>query len=83
MRVKNVKYIDGYSLALTFWNGEKRQVDLSSYVGDGEVFTPLKNLDYFKKVRIDDSQLTICWPNGADFCPDTLWSISKPVKNAA
>ena len=83
MRVKGVRFIGDYSLALTFWNGEERQVDLSPYVGEGEIFSPLKNPDYFKQVRIDDSQLTICWPNGADFCPDVLWEISKTVKKAA
>lgn len=77
MRVKEVKYLGDYRLGLLFRTGEKREVDLRPYVGDGEVFIPLIDLEYFKKVRIDDSELTICWPNGADFCPDILWKISK------
>jgi Protein of unknown function (DUF2442) len=83
MRIRDVKYLENYSLELTFWDGEKRFVDLTPYVGNGEIFAPLKDLGYFQKVQIDDSQLTICWPNGADFCPDVLHQISKPSKKVA
>jgi len=41
---------------------------------------PLKKIDYFKKVRVDDCQYTICWPNGADFCPDVLYEVGKEIK---
>jgi hypothetical protein len=34
----------------------------------------------FKKVRVDDSQYTICWPNGADFCPDVLYESGEEVE---
>ena len=37
---------------------------------DGEVFEPLQDPDYFKRVRVDPDVHTIVWPNGADFAPE-------------
>ena len=41
------------------------------------VFLPLKNLEYFQKVALDDYHFSICWPNGADLCPDVLYHMGK------
>jgi uncharacterized protein DUF2442 len=39
--VKDMKYLSGYKLLLTFEDGSLRQVDLAPHL-DGEVFEPLK-----------------------------------------
>ena len=81
MRVTNVKYLSNYKLKLTFSDKTITIVDLAEKTSDAQgIFRPLKNLDYFKQVALDDCQLSICWPNGADICPDVLYSMGKILK---
>lgn len=83
MRIKKVKYISDYKLKILFNDNKTKVVDLEDMVQSAKgVFLPLKKLDYFKKVTLDDCQLSICWPNGADICPDLLYEIGEEVKEA-
>ena len=75
--VRKVKHVSGYKLLLTFEDGSSRTVDLEPYLG-GEVFEPLRDLKYFKRVRVNTDLDTIVWPNEADFCPDFLYNIGVP-----
>jgi len=50
--VKKVVYLRGYKLRLTFSDRAVKVVDLERYL-DGEVFKPLKKIDYFKTVRVN------------------------------
>ena len=72
--ITDVKYVSGYTLILTFENGEKKKVDLQKRLL-GPIFEPLKDTAYFKKVYVDKELGTIAWPNGADKAPDTLYEI--------
>lgn len=76
LEVSKAEYIDGYRLRLLFNNGETRIVDLTSSLR-GEVFVPLKDVDYFKKFTIKFN--TVEWENGADFAPEYLYKISQPA----
>src|SRR5439155_20151456 len=38
----------------------------------GELLRPLRNLDLFNQVKLDQEVHTLVWPNGADFDPATL-----------
>ena len=44
--VKNVKYVSGFKLMVSFEDGKTRLVDLENYL-DGEIFEPLKDLHVF------------------------------------
>jgi hypothetical protein len=46
----------------------------------GEIFEPLKNLRYFKTVKINPDLDTIVWDNGADMSPDFLYEIGAEVE---
>lgn len=76
MRVINVKYIDHYRLELTFKNKVKKVVNLENIVNQpNRIFLPLRDIEYFKMVSLDDGPYSICWPNGADLCPDVLYNL--------
>ncbi|MBI1881448.1 MAG: DUF2442 domain-containing protein [Chloroflexi bacterium] len=38
----------------------------------GELYGPLRDLDFFNQVRLDPESDTLIWPNEADFDPATL-----------
>ena len=53
-RIKKVRHIEKYRLALTFTNGEKAELDFRDrIVGRGGVFAPLENIEIFKQVKVD------------------------------
>ncbi len=76
--VRDVCYVSGYKLLLTFEDDSTRLVDLENEL-DGEIFEPLKNVEYFKMVRLNRDLDTIVWDNGADMSPDFLYEIGIPV----
>jgi len=79
-RIKKVEYLEEYKLKLYFTNGVVKVVNFEEWVRNGKGYlAPLKKVEYFKKVRVDDSQYTICWPNGADFCPDVLYEMGEEI----
>ncbi len=64
---------DDFKLILDFNNGEKRVFDVLQ-IADIKVFEPLKNIDFFKSVKVEYG--TVVWPRDIDYCPDTLYSQS-------
>ena len=82
-RVNEVRYLDGYRLQLSFTDGTIGELDLRErVVGRSGVFTPLQDVNYFKRVAVDPEAGTIVWPNEVDFCPDVLYSLvtGKPIR---
>ena len=77
-RVIMVQPQKDYSLILEFENGEKKVFDVKPYLEIG-IFNELKNINTFVSVKPVFG--TIQWPNGQDFCPDTLYLESEPFKN--
>jgi len=71
LRVIAVKPLDGYKLEIEFNDGVKRVIDCS-FLLHGTLGTPLKDLEYFRQVRVDDDARTIVWPNGLDPAPELL-----------
>jgi Protein of unknown function (DUF2442) len=80
--VKDVTFVSDYKLLLSFDDGSVRRVDLAHEL-EGEIFEPLKDLEYFKKVRVDPDLATIVWENGADLSPEFLYRIGVPVSQRA
>ncbi len=86
MRVQKVEYIKDYKLKILFSNGVVKIVDIEPIImKNNGIFHPLKDIEYFKKVTLDDDQypLSIRWPNDADICPDVLYDIGKEIKGKA
>ncbi len=82
LHIERVDQKEGYELRLQFSDGVVKDVDLSSELY-GEVFEPLRDLDFFSKVKVSHETRTIEWPNGADFAPEYLYEIGREVKQVA
>ena len=60
-----------YRLRLTFEDGLARTIDFSPVL-EGEIYGPLRDLERFNSVSLDQEVHTVVWPNGADFDPAIL-----------
>ena len=78
-QVVQAKYVSGYRIELVFNTGLRKTVDFSRWL-KGPVFRPLKELSEFRKFFIAGG--TVCWPNGADIAPETLFSIDAVSERA-
>ena len=58
--VKQVIYVSEYKLLVTFEDGSVRLVDLAGEL-EGEIFEPFKDINYFKKVTVNEDLDTIVW----------------------
>lgn len=63
-----------YRLALRFADGRSGEVDIAAMVTFTGVFEPLKDRDYFARVRVDSEAGSIVWPNGSDLDPVVLYA---------
>jgi hypothetical protein len=70
-RVVSVEPLDDYRLRVAFADGVQGEVDLSERLF-GPVFEPLKDLELFRQVGLDEFGV-VYWPNGADLAPDALY----------
>lgn len=63
-----------FAVRVVFEDGTAGEVDLSYLVDYGGVFEPLRDPDYFGRLRADPEAGTIVWPNDADIAPETLYA---------
>jgi CO dehydrogenase/acetyl-CoA synthase gamma subunit (corrinoid Fe-S protein) len=71
--ILEASYIGGYRLELTFENGKKGIVDLKGYINKGGVFSRFSEIEYFKQFYVNKEIGTLCWPDGVDIAPETLY----------
>lgn len=67
------KYIEGYELELIFENSKKGNINLQGYINKGGVFSRFSEIEYFKKFYVNKEIGTLCWPDGVDIAPETLY----------
>ncbi len=72
LHVTKAKYINKHQVWLKFNDKTSGIADFSNQL-EGEIFEPLKNIDYFKNFKLEG--YTLNWENGADFAPEFLKSI--------
>lgn len=73
IKVSSAKYLNDYIVEFEFTDGVSGKVDLKDEIY-GEVFHPLKDIDYFKSFTRD--RWTIGWDCGADFSPEFLHKLT-------
>jgi Protein of unknown function (DUF2442) len=67
--VVEAKYVRDFIVWVKFEDGSEGEIDLTAELY-GPVFEPLKDVSYFKQVRVDPELGTIAWPNGAILLPN-------------
>lgn len=72
--ITDVEHLGGFRLRLTFADGLVGAVDLAERLAGsvGPMLAPLREVDFFSQVTVDDELGTIVWPNGADLAPEVL-----------
>lgn len=69
LHVEEANHVKDYIIWVRFNDGSEGEVDLSDEL-NGPVFSPLKDIDYFKRFEVHLH--TVAWENGADFAPEFL-----------
>ncbi len=70
--VTGFEKVDRFTLRVWFEDGAEQLIDFEPVLA-GEIFEPLRDPEYFARVRLDEEIGTLSWPNGADFDPATLY----------
>ncbi|GAB6162535.1 DUF2442 domain-containing protein [Desulfothermus naphthae] len=69
-KIIDAKYVGNFTIDVEFDNGERKRINCHKYL-KGKIFEELKDEEKFKEFFIDG--YTVCWPNGADIAPETLY----------
>ncbi|MEZ4708320.1 MAG: DUF2442 domain-containing protein [Caldilineaceae bacterium] len=69
--VANFRIIAPYTLQIKFDDESEQTINFLPMLR-GKLFGPLRDLDFFNQVRLDEEAGTLVWPNEADFDPATL-----------
>lgn len=77
--VIKAEYVGEYRLRLTFNDNSEKTVDFEEWL-HGPIFEPLRDVQYFKRFFLDGWM--VCWPNGADIAPETLYEYQENRKVA-
>lgn len=79
-QVVEARYVSDYRIELVFNTGLRKAVDFSRWLR-GPVFGPLRKRSEFRKFFLAGG--TVCWPNGTDIAPETLFSEPAVSEHAA
>jgi hypothetical protein len=79
-RVVGVEVVGPHSLAVTFKDGKRSQVNILPLL-EGPIFEPLRDPAVFARVMLDPVAGTVVWPNGADIAPETLYQLPPEVEH--
>lgn len=69
--VISYRYLEDYRVWVKFEDGVEQTIDFAPVL-EGELFGPLRDLELFRQVSLNQEIGTLVWPNGADFDPWTL-----------
>lgn len=81
--IEKATYLKNHEILIVFDDQKSKIVDFDKALDGfrGEIFKPLKNINYFKTFKISDGIATLEWDNGADICPDYLYEIGTPISS--
>jgi hypothetical protein len=70
----SARYVDDYRIELTFENGRSGVVDFTKFISKGGAFSPLSDLDFFKRFRVNEELGIITWDGEIDVAPEVIYS---------
>jgi hypothetical protein len=70
-RVTDFEIVQRYTIRLEFDDESEQIIDFEPILY-GPVFGPLRDLELFRQVKLDDGFGTLEWPTGADISPSVL-----------
>jgi hypothetical protein len=84
IKITGVEALEGHWLRLRFSNGAVKDVDVSSLLARGGVFTRVRDdRSIFEQVRVKPESRTIEWPGRVDLDPDVLYGRAEPASGAS
>ena len=72
--IAEVEALEDYKLRVKFEDGVEGVIDVKEKTQFTGVFAPLKDMDYFRKVKVNLEVGSFEWPNGADIDPSVVYS---------
>lgn len=70
--ITEFKILDEQKIHLSFSDDTEKTIDLSPFIKEDKLSSPLSDPTYFKQVKLYENGRGIYWPNGYDYCPDFL-----------
>ena len=80
-RVARFEIVGPYTLSVAFTDGTTQEIDFRPVL-HGVLFGPLRDLEVFNAVILDQEVGTLTWPNGADVAPETLYAKARSSEAA-
>jgi hypothetical protein len=74
---------EGCRIWLRFEDDVAADVDFSFLLDYGGVFLPLRDLDFFRQVKVHESGITIEWPGELDFDPEAVYRRTREAAGVA
>ena len=72
--VVSATYEGSYRIEITFDDGERGIVDFAPYLKRGGVFSPFRDLTFFREFRVNEELGTLTWGDEIDIAPETLYA---------
>ncbi len=72
--VVSARYLAGYKIEVQFDNGRGGVVDFSRYVERGGVFERFRDIEFFRKFKVNEELGVLAWGNEVDIAPETLYA---------
>ena len=80
-KIVGLEVLPNFRLKLIYANGRVIEINFDKKIQRGTVTEPLLDQKFFKQVKIAPSGRAIEWPDGLDFCADSLWFEGSGEKN--
>jgi hypothetical protein len=71
-RVTAVESLGGYRLRVTFKDGFAGEIDLSHLINRGPIYEPLRDLEFFQRVKVSPEWGVLEWADDLELSPGAL-----------